>query len=41
MERNQIPYFSDNGDTKTNPYNIPNIFNNSFASIAETTNEKV
>ena len=27
----------DNGDTVTNPYDIPNTFNNYFASIAETT----
>ena len=27
----------DNGDTITNPYDIANIFNNYFASIAETT----
>ena len=27
----------DNGDTITNPYDITNIFDNYFASIAETT----
>ena len=42
MERNQISYFSTvlplyNGDTITNPYDMANIFNNHFASIAETT----
>ena len=30
----------DNGYTVTNPYDIANTFNNYFASIAETTNEK-
>ena len=30
----------DNGDTVTNPYDIPNTFNNYFASIAETTKKK-
>ena len=27
----------DNGDTLTNPYDIANIYNNYYASIAETT----
>ena len=30
----------DNGDIITNPYDIPNTFNNYFASIAETTKKK-
>ena len=30
----------DNGDTVTNPYDIANIFNNYFPSIAETTKKK-
>ena len=30
----------DNGDTKTSPYDIAKIFNNYFASIAETTKKK-
>ena len=30
----------DNGDTITNPYDIANVFNNYFASIAETTKKK-
>ena len=29
-----------NGDTKTNPYDIANVFNNYFASIAGTTKTK-
>ena len=28
----------DNGDTRRNPYDIANTFNNYFASIAKTTN---
>ena len=38
MERNQIPYFSKNCSiqcTITNPYDIADIHNNYFASIAE------
>ena len=31
----------DNGDTITNPYDIANIFNNYFASIAETTKKSI
>ena len=31
----------DNGDTITNPYDIPNTFNNYFASIAETTKKSI
>ena len=31
----------DNGDTITNPYDIANTFNNYFASIAETTKNKI
>ena len=30
----------DNDDTITNPYDITNIFNNNFASVAETTKKK-
>ena len=30
----------DNDDTISNPYDIPNTFNNYFASIAETTKKK-
>ena len=33
--------FLDNGDTITNPYDIANIFNNYFASIAETTKKSI
>ena len=31
----------DDGDTITNPYDIANIFNNYFASIAETTKKSI
>ena len=31
----------DNGDTRTNPYDIANTFNNYFASIAETTKKSI
>ena len=31
----------DNGNTITNPYAIASIFNNYFASIAETTKNKI
>ena len=31
----------DNGDTITNPYDIANTFNNSFAYIAETTKKSI
>ena len=31
----------ENGDTITNPYDIANIFNNYFASIAETTKRRI
>ena len=48
MKRDQISYFPktvassvpvslDTGDIITNPYDIANIFNNYFASIAEST----
>ena len=30
----------DNGDTTTNPYDVPNTFDNYFASIAETTKKQ-
>ena len=31
----------DNGNTITNPYDIPNTFNNYFASVAETTKKSI
>ena len=31
----------ENGDTTNNPYNIANIFNNCFASMAKTTKSNV
>ena len=31
----------DNGDSKTNPYDIANTFNNYFASIAQTTKKSI
>ena len=33
--------FLDNGDIITNPYDIANIFNNYFVSIAETTKKSI
>ena len=31
----------DNGDTRTNPYDIANTFNNYFASISESTKKNI
>ena len=31
----------DNGDTKTNPYDIANTFNNYFVSIVETLKKSI